>query len=332
MDTNDITASLIVDAEPTTPEPEAPVADEEQEVIADDAGTDQDVETDDEIEDEDLAPEIETGESYTFKVDGQELTVSTEDLIKAYSLEGATQNRLQEASKMRATAIEEGRAEGLKSAQAEIETKTRELATAQQELSATIGLMGNELFAPKVPPPDPELRNTDPLGYSLAVTDWQQDQGRIQGLQQQLVQASQQQSQKMAALKAEAEQAQKNALRQKRPDLQDAATAQTFTSNVRLASEKLGFSIDEVNAVSDHRILLALDQIGVMFAGQQAEGPTPAQRIVEKAKKTLTPGAVVYKRNAAQKKRRAERDTAKSSGSYKDVAKLLITDAPRKRN
>jgi len=46
--------------------------------------------------------------------------------------------------------------------------------------------------------------------------------------------------------------------------------------------------------------------------------------VVQKAKKTLRPGAQKAVRTGKQKQRRADRDRAAKTGDYRDVAKLLV--------
>lgn len=355
MNTNrDIAASLIVDADPVATDPAQPEQNEEttaEDVTTETADTSEedqdqdDVQTGDDAEDvdddeeqassedDDPDPEEVSGDSYTFKVDGEDVTVSVEDLIRNYSIDGAAQKRLQEATEARKAATESGYREGMETARAEIQTRSTELENMRQEFSDVVGFVGQQLFAAQVERPDPAMEVTDPIGYLSKMEAWRQEQGRLQAMQQQITEFAANQGQHTQKLRAERQQMERLALREKRPELMDHTIAREFTSDVRRAQNALGMSQAEVDNFPDHRGLLALELAGKFLKMAHGDAPTPAQKIVKATgkKKSLRPGAVTYQRSSKQKARRADRDKAKASGSYKDVAKLLIQDAPPKR-
>lgn len=335
MDPRDVAAMLVEDAAPTSKEPEQ--KDEEQVTSAEhdeadeepvEASVEEDqVETEDEPDEAD--PEEETVDTFTFKVDGEEVEVTVDELVKSYQIDNAAKKRLQEATEARKVAVEEGRQEGLKYAQSEISSAKQEIETARQQLAEMAGFLGEDVFSPRVPEPDPAMEETDPVGFSIAWRKYEQDQKRIAEKKQQ-IQAFAQQTE--AARREQHRRLMKEnqvQLLSKRPELREPEAQKVFTENVRRAQEFAGFTSEEVNNFPDYRGVMALDKLGALLA--QMEGPTPAQKVVAKAKKPLEPGAVTYKRTQRQKQRRADRDRAAKTGDYRDVAKLLVQDAPRKR-
>ncbi len=101
---------------------------------------------------------------------------------------------------------------------------------------------------------------------------------------------------------------------------------------MRAAQDHFGFTAAEIDAFPDHRGLLALEYAGRALRAETAEGLTPAQRVVKKAKgKVMAPGAVTHNRSVVKKQRVAERKQAQTTGDYRDVAKLLVQSAPKRR-
>jgi hypothetical protein len=350
----DIAASLIVNA-PSNPtksagsdaqddnhdgsEDDAPqIADDNNQddtAIEDQSDLNEEFNNDDEDAGEDSDPSDDGADNFTFKVDGEEVTVSAQDLIKSYSFDGAAQKRLQEATEARKTAAETGRTEGMREAQVLIESQTQEINESRKQLSQLVGLVGGELFAPQVAQPNPELQISDPIGYLTQMEAWRSDQGRISQMQQQIVNATQGQNDQAAQKREQVQEQQRVALTQKRPELRQPEEAKAFTNNVRTAQEKFGFTAEEVNNFPDHRALLLLEYVGKQMAQFEGEGQlTPAQRVVEKARrKPMAPSsaAVSYQRSTKQKQARSNRERAQKTGSVQDVARTLIQSAPQKR-
>ena len=333
MDLNDIAKSLVMDADPIQTDQQDQVDAADAEILTDEQPENQVEEMDnDEAEDEfeETDPNAEEVDAFTLTIDGEERQVSVDELVQSYQIDGAARKRLQEATEMRTRAVEEGRAEGMSSASAEIETGRTEITQQRAQLGELIGLVGPQLFAPRVNRPDPSMEHSDPIGFLTDMERWRQDQGRIQGLQQQLSAATIQQREQVEDQKAQAMANNRHQLSTKRPDLADPTKQAAFTQNVRVAQEAVGFTNAEVNAFPDHRGLLILDMLGERLAREQAGGPDPAQRVLAKTKTPMAPQAVQYKRTKVQKQRRADHDRAKKSGDYRDVAKLLMTEAPKR--
>src|SRR6478735_386879 len=165
--------------------------------------------------------EKETEEVFTLRIEGKDHEVSLDELIQSYQISSAARLRLQEATQARAAAVEEGRTEGLRVAQAEIEDTRQSFDRTRQQLSQLVGIIGQQLFAPQVGRPDPSMEDADPIGYLTAVNRWREDQARIQGLQMQIAQITEGQRAEMAAQEREIQVQNRNALLQKRPDLRD---------------------------------------------------------------------------------------------------------------
>jgi hypothetical protein len=267
---------------------------------------------DDQPEDEDDDRKI------SVKVAGEIREVTLADLKRSYSAEGAIDKRIQEATEAR------NRAE---------ETVREELAPVVQEVSDFHARLRhvydnyNEmLFAPRVPPPDPSMRETDPLGYNLQWTDYQQDQQRLHEERSQMEQTLQQAAQIEANNRQQRLQAEAQALYSKLPGLKKPEAARKFKAEVTKVGRELGFSDEEIAGNSDHRVLLlaakaaAYDNLKASLNGKrQTSAPTRKRPMpTEGSNRPKTPQS----RKTSQ--RRKVMAKARETGNVDDVAMTLL--------
>ncbi len=299
--------------------------DDSAEDLAED-GIEADVEDSDEdiYDDED---DLEEGiDFFRLTVEGEEVEATLDELKTSYQLRAAAQKRLNEATTIRAAAEEEGRRAGMDAAQAEI-TQTREaMNSANTALQTVLQAVGQEMFTPRVQPPDPALRETDPIRYHNQRDDYAAEVERIRGLEatvgKYMANASTQQAQRAQQMRLE----QGRLLRNEREDLRTQEGQQLFTAHVRAAQNAVGFTQEEVDAYPDRRGLLVLEMAGKYLESVGAiQQDSPQSKVVRKAKKTMRPGANrPSQQTRRQKQRRADRDRAAQTGDYRDVAKLLV--------
>lgn len=142
----------------------------ENEVAVDDQATDEEV--DEESEQYDEETDEEEVAVYLAKVDGEEVEVSADDLIKSYQLEATAQKRLREAAEERKKIQTDAQ-------QVEAERKyyAENLALLQNALSQTE--QGNRSEAEWA-----ELYQRDPIAYMKAKEDVRDKQSKVQALQQ----------------------------------------------------------------------------------------------------------------------------------------------------
>ena len=157
---NDVAAAILQPAPTPTDQAEAAPEDEDQGEVttqADEAdasgdeGSDDEVlevltdgeegdDSDDDAEEEPTGDEDEDGdeEAYLLTLDGEEVEVTLDDLIKSYQVQGTAQKRLQEASEARNRAVEEGRQEGMAQAKTQIVEQTQALEQQRQQLGVAL--------------------------------------------------------------------------------------------------------------------------------------------------------------------------------------------------
>lgn len=320
-------ASLLVE---DAPAPQGK-ADDQEKVLDDDEQTDDEPDPQDDVSDEAPSDDDDEGpETYRLKVDGAEIDVTLDELVQSYQIDGAARKRLQEATEVQRRAAEEGREIGYREGRARADEEVNAITSIRAQLNELVGAMGQRMFAPQVERPAPEMQAVDPIGYLQQMDAWREEQGKLQQLQGRVANFVRQHEQMVENQRRQVMSDNQRQLLTKRPELVDRQQQAAFTANVRLAQSAVGLSNEEVNSFPDHRGLLVLDMLGAYIARDRQGGKTPAQRVVADVRAPLAPGTVTYKRTKAQKQRRADRDRAKASGDYRDVAKLLITDAPKR--
>ncbi|QDP54614.1 MAG: putative scaffolding protein [Prokaryotic dsDNA virus sp.] len=282
---------------------ELPEADEEYE--DDDEEYDVDVSEIEEVEDE--------IEYYTVKIDGEEKSVTADELVKSYQLEQAAQKRMQEAAEIRKNSEVEVAA---------LAQQREQYAQALQSLQAQLDSAGEQ-------PQEywDNLYSEDPMEYMRqreaqrdrkdAMEKVKAEQTRIQEEQQQ--ELMQQHQAHLAQ--------QQEKLLEALPEWKDPEVAQKEKQEiVTYAQRVLGFSEQEVSNIADARGVLAIRK-AYLYDELMAKKPV-AQKKVKKAPKVTKSGKPTTKAqsNANRKKQALER--LNKTGS-KDAAVDVLLERMR---
>jgi len=293
LNTNAPSEASEVEQEPTAEaEAEATETDEaEIETVDDDQ-----VETEaEEVLDDDEA-EGETSdevEYYTVKVDGEEMDVTADDLIKSYQLERAAQKRLSEAAEQRKaldaeqTAIEQER-----------QRYAQGLAQLQAQLTQTAGEPTQEYWD--------KLYEEDPLEF-VKQREAQRDREKaMQVVQQEQAQLIQQH---VAS--------EQSKLVERIPEWKDTDVATREKAGLINFAQRVGFTNEELSQVVDSRLVDVLRR-AYLYDQLQQEKPV-AKKKVAKAPKMVRGGKPKTSRDVASEKKRKAFDRLKKTGS-KDAA------------
>jgi hypothetical protein len=318
MNGNDIdavAASLIdgpqQEEDETTEEVEAQAeADADAETDADEAEADEAEASEDESEDD--SEDADEGEAeqqlFTVKVDGREVQVTQDELIRGYSGQAYIQKGMQENAQARK----------------EVEAVYAALQSERQQIAQFAQAMQTGQL-PMQPPqaPSEDLLQKDPIGYLEARVKYDKELAAYQQTQMQVQQMSAQQ----AAVEEQARMAyladQHRQLAQVIPAFAKPEVAVKVKADLIAAGSDYGFSQDELRAIADHRQLRVLHDAaqyrrlmsGKAVAEKQASQPkTPV----------IKPGAKV----GVQAGKRVQTEKAKAqmkrSGSVDDVARFLL--------
>ena len=293
LNTNAPSEASEVEQEPTAEaEAEATETDEAEIETVDDDQVEPEAE---EVLDDDEA-EGETSEEveyYTVKVDGEEMDVTADDLIKSYQLERAAQKRLSEAAEQRKALAAEQTA-----MEQERQKYAQGLAQLQAQLTQTAGEPTQEYWD--------KLYEEDPLEF-VKQREAQRDREKaMQVVQQEQAQLIQQH--------VASEQAK---LVERIPEWKDTDVATREKAGLINFAQRVGFTNEELSQVVDSRLVDVLRR-AYLYDQLQQEKPV-AKKKVAKAPKMVKGGKPKTSRDVASEKKRKAFDRLKKTGS-KDAA------------
>jgi hypothetical protein len=254
------------------------------------------------------------------KIDGEVVLRSVSDAKKALSGEGAIDKRLKEATETR------------KQVQADHTMLLEQFSVAHKNLMKTVAGMENVVFKPMVEKPDAALRQANPNQYLAQIDAYEADQKRVEEGKSAIRALVQQQQEALQSDIQTYREGQTTALLQSIPDLGDSEIAPKLLEKMsKLAMEKYGYSSEEIQQASDHRLYKMIYDLTMLN-----DARTPAERKASTVKnldsqaakrpRKLRSGATALKARARQQAdaQKKAADHARKSGKVKDVAATLI--------
>ena len=288
-------------------EAESPEVEQELDEGEEDSESEAEAElTDDEYEAEDEQEADQAGpETFTVKVDGKEVEVTLDDLKRDYSGQSYIQKGMREAAE----------------AKKQAESAYSELGKQQQQLQQLMQNLQQNGMMKQPTPPSAQMAQDDPLGYMEAKAKYDEDVVKFNTQRNQIAH----QQQQMQAAQQQAQQAhlqeQMTELVKVIPEFGDAEKAPKLKENLVQQGVKLGYSPEEIGAVTDSRAMIALHK--AMLYDQMIAGQDKVQAKVKKAKPLMKSGAKKPRPTAAKKKQ-AQMSKLKKSGSVADAAAMLF--------
>jgi hypothetical protein len=273
----------------------------EAEADAEDSEDEADSETevdDDQVEEQPV--------KFTVKVDGKEIEVTQDELIRGYQREADYTRKTQRLAEERKAFQSEAQA-----IKGEREQYAQVLGQLQQRLQ-------------ELTPPEPnwaQLEAEDPLEYTRQWTNYQRHQQQlaaIQGEQARLNQIKQAEYQQhlQTLLTDEAQK-----LVEKVPQWKDAKVAnKEREAVVEYGLRELGFTSDEISKVTDHRAVVAIYK--AMKYDQLMANKPQAQAKLKNAPRMATPGSAGTAPRKVNETTRAKQRLAQT-GSVRDAAALF---------
>lgn len=283
-------------------------SEDDQELPEDEEEADEDEEYDVDPEDIEYVEE----ELYTVKVDGEEMQVTSEELVKSYQLERAAQKRMQEAAELR------------KNSEAEMQA----LATQREKYGQALERIEAQLNSVQEQPKEywDKLYQEDPLEWAKqrdAYRDRKESLAKVQAERERVNQEQQaQQMQQHQQYLVE----QQERLLERIPEWRDEDTAMREKQAIITHAQRMGFSEQELATASDSRAIEVLRK-AYLYDELMANKPA-AQKKVKKAPKVVKSGTPKSKKqvNANRSKQALER--LKKTGS-KDAAVDLLLERMR---
>ena len=295
-ETEEVTQEEVLEEEPEVSE------DLEEDVEDDEEFDDEDEELDEEQTDvEEEAPQLQT---FTVKVDGQEVEVTQEELINGYSRQQDYTRKTQELSQQRKT----------------IEEQQAELAQRDAIYSQLLPKMEAQLNATLGEEPDwNTLYEDDPVGYVRQKQLWDEQKEKltaVQAEQQRLQQESYVEQQKL--IQQQVEEGQQKLL-ELIPEWQNEEVASKEKAEIaKHAINVLGYTQEEVNSVYDWRALLGLRKAWLNDKIVETVKKKPTQKAPARVAR---PGTTNRPKTAAPVKKAKQR--LAKSGKVQDAAKVF---------
>jgi hypothetical protein len=281
---------------------EAPVEevdDENDEEVVEGYSSENEEEAED-YQDSEESDEEETTDVYLATVDGEQVEVTADDLIKSYQIEATAQKRLYEAAEEKKRILAEAQ-------QVEAERKhyAENLNLLMQQLQQfQSGNMTDEQWQ--------QLYDDDPVAYVKAKEDIRAQQERFQALQQeQMV---------LAERQLQSEQAK---LLERIPQWKDADVATKERNAIVTYAKRFGFTDNEIAATNDSRVVDLLRR-AYLYDALQSKKPT-ATKQVKKAPKMIKSGQPKGKVNVSEQNRKTAFDKLNKSGRKEDAIAYLLT-------
>ena len=277
---------------------ELPEADEEDD---DDEEYDVDVSELEEVDDEEAY--------YTVKIDGEEKSVSADELVKSYQLEQAAQKRMQEAAEIR------------KNSEAEVAAlaqQREQYAQALQSLQGQIDSVGEQ-------PQEywDKLYSEDPIEYMRQRESQRDRKETLEKIKAEQIRVQQEQQQELMQQHQAHLAQQQEKLLEALPEWKDPEVAQKEKSEiVSYAQRVLGFSEQEVSNIADARGVLAIRK-AYLYDQLMSQKPV-AQKKVKKAPKVTKSGKPTTKAQVKQNRNKQALERLSKTGSKDAAVDLLI--------
>lgn len=279
------------DEAPERTEAEDTEADEDAREDADDTeadeADDEDEDDADEDADDDSDEEEQTeGQTFRVKVDGQEVSVTLDELKRGYSGQAYIQKGMEEAKQF----------------QSRLKQAAEAMAQERQQFLQLYEQAQQTGFKPAPQPPKREMMQNDPIGYMEARAQYEDDLQAYQQEQEQVQLYQQRQQQMTQAQRSERLKQEAQRLIEAIPELGDATKAPKIRERlVNVATAEYGMTAEEVDSIADSRFLRVLHdaaQYQAIRAGKaEAKQPRATQKVVTKPKGRAT----TAKRTQAQK-------------------------------
>jgi flagellar basal body rod protein FlgC len=275
---------------------------EEEEAV--EAAEEDEPEDEVEVEVEDEVVEIETPQVYTVKIDGDEHEVTLDELRNGYQRQADYTRKSQSLAEQR------------KAYEANLEAVQNERGQYSQALEILSQQQGAELKS--FENIDWEtLKEDDPMEYMQKRIDFQDTRDRINTVKEEQSRVNQQHQQEVSQIVTEKLQVEAGKLSKELPEYADPSS--NLRNEIREYTLGLGFSPEDVDGITDHRVVLVLHK--AMLADKGSKASSKKSKTVPKVVKSGTP------QTKNQKSRRAKqtvRERLAKTGHQRDAANVFL--------
>ena len=298
--------------QPKEPELQANVQQETEEIIDEDAQEETQESTaliDEAVEDEEITePEIEQPQTYRVKVQGNEVEVPLDELLKGYSR----------------TADYTKKSQSLAEQKKKIESKEKELdnlSQIQARYAENLKTLENLLVEPDDKVNLEELRNTDESAYVKALAE----KGERERQRAKLKAEQQRVQQEQASLQTQQYQKylerQNDLLLEKMPEMKNTKHRNAVSQEIIAYGKEVGLTDQELNQVVDHRFVQILHEAS-QFKKLMKSKPEVLKKL-KTAPKLMKAGVAKATSQSQQDSIKRAKSQLRKSGNVRDAAKLF---------
>jgi hypothetical protein len=290
--------------EETQDEPLEEVSEEESEEKSEE-------ESDEESEEDEVEEESDV---YAVKVDGEELEVSLDELIKGYSRYSDYTRKTQKISEQRREVEELSQVYNSEVAQIQQE-RQQYINGLQQAMQSSLSAMDE--FATI----DWEhLRSTDPIAFVTKKDEFRDIQERIQQTQNEQQMASQRYQEEVAMSRQQALTYERSAIVEKIPEWGDPKKQAVLAQELKGYASDQGFSQEELASLIDHRYLVVLRK-SMLY--DKAHSSDIVKKKLKNKPTVIRAGSGRNKKASDKSKRAASMKRLKETGHVDDSVTLF---------
>jgi cytochrome oxidase Cu insertion factor (SCO1/SenC/PrrC family) len=275
-------------------------------------------ESDEEVEEEEAEESDEEDQEepdlFAVKVDGEEIEVTFDELLKGYSRQSDYTKKTQELSQGRKE-IEEAKS-NYDSELSKIQQERQHYVT---QINQILQNSANNLQEYDKIDWD-TLKNDDPIEYVKLREDYRDGKEKMQALDQQRQMAMQQQQAEAQKVQQEAIEVERAKMVEALPEWADPDKQKELATDVKNYALTQGFSEEELNSLIDHRSVLVLMKAAKYDALKKAD--VKSKKLKNKPK-VIRSGKGVTKSETGVKKRNAQMRRLQESGHVRDATSLF---------
>jgi hypothetical protein len=304
----------ILKEEEATPTEEEESTEETQDESLEEESEEESEEDEEEESEESDEEEGEEPDLYAVKVDGEEIEVTFDELLKGYSRQSDYTKKTQELSEGRKE-IEEAKStynSALTQMQQEREHYVNQLNQILQNSSNNLKEYDKINWD--------TLKEEDPIEYVKLREDYRDGKEKMQALNQQRQMAMQQQNAEAQKVQQEAVQVERSRMVEALPEWGDPDKQKELATDVKSYALTQGFSEEELNSLIDHRSVLVLMKAAKYDALEKAD--VKSKKLKNKPKVIRT-GKGKGANSDSKSKLNAKMKRLQQSGRVDDAAILM---------
>lgn len=303
---------LLSDTEDKQPD-EAKHEEAPEELPADETGDDESQPESEEESSEEEEQEEAPAPPKTFrvKVDGQDVEVTEDEVLKGYSRQQDYTRKTQQLAEQR------------KAFEAEAAQRAQAINAERQRYAEQIAQVEQAMYALTQEPDWDRLRAENPAAFPDVHAAWTQHLKKLEAISNERAQAVAAVEQTQRQQLSEVLKAEQAKLFEALPSWQDTTVARKERDEILAYGKDQGFSEEQLNSLADHRAVVALRK-AMLYDRAEAAKAQAAPKVQEKIDKAkaVTPGASGSTKPKTSEITRRRQRLAKT-GSDKDAASVI---------